>query len=127
MIIIEDTNINTKSIVGLDSYNYYNPSPDLPKITKQTLDYGYVNRYFIGKINTDDYIETNARDFNLADTKFYKKIQILWKISGPQYNVYKGNILQTTGVINYNALRILEVQNIISSVQLQPSQYWRGF
>lgn len=124
---IQDTNDITKSIVGLDSYNYYSPTSDSPNLTKQDYDYGYVNRYFVGKINSDEYIETNARDFKLADTKFYKKIQVLWKINGPLYNIYKGKVLQTTGVINYNALRILEVQNIIPSVQLQPTQFWRGF
>lgn len=128
--MIENTPISTKHILGLGDYNYYTPSTYIPTITNQDYEYGYIKRYFVGRINYFDVKETCAKDFNLSNSSFYKKIQITWKISGPEFNQYEGKMLQTTGVVNFNILRIVEVKSIFPSIDTildNPKQYWRGF
>lgn len=129
-MIIPDTPISTKNKLGLGFYNYNPPSTYTPSITDEDYNLGYIIRYFVGKRNYFDVIETNAKGYNLADTTFYNKISIDWKITGPEYNVYIGKTLQTTGVVNYNVLRIREADSKIKGMNLilnNPKQFWRGY
>jgi len=128
--MIIDTPSTTKSIVNLGSYNYFTPSNYIPTITQDDYEYGYINRFFIGKINYFNVFETNNKDYNLANSLHFSKVQIKWKISGPEYNVYKGKMLETTGVVNYNILQIKSGGVYVPNIQLiltNPKQFWRGY
>lgn len=128
--MIKDTPDAVKSIVGLGSYNYQTPSTYIPTISQNDYDYGYIKRFFIARINYFDVIETNNKDFNLANTSYFRKISIDWKITGPEFNVYSGKMLETTGVVDYNNLRIRDASVYIPNIQLvlnNPKQFWRGF
>lgn len=124
---IIDTPDYIKQIVGLSSYDYTTPAPYIPQIKQTDLDYGYINRYFVGKINDSIAIETNASDFKMADSRLYKKIFVHWKITGPQFNIYDGKMLKTTGVVNYNNFRIQDIQLTFPAINLSPTQFWRGY
>ena len=129
-MIIDNTSQITKSIVGLSGYDYYTPSTYFPTISKEDYNNGYISRYFVSRINFEESIETNYRDFQLTDTSFFKKMEIKWKITGPKDNIYIGKMLKFTGVKNYNILRINELQQIIPNVNIilnNPLQYWQGF
>jgi len=128
--MIYDTPDNVKNIVGLDDYNYFEPANHIPLIKPSDYEYGYITRYFVGKRNQASVYETNARDYNVANNVYYKKLKITWKISGPEFNLYKGNMLLTTGVVDYNVLRINDLQSVFPQATIvlnNPKQYWRGF
>ena len=129
--MIQDTPIDLKNKLTLGSFDFYNqPSTYVPFITHDDYDKGYITRYFVGKRNYFDVIETNAKGYKETDTNFYVKISIDWKITGPEYNIYNGKTLQTTGVVNYNVLRIKEADLKIKGMNLildNPKQFWRGY
>ena len=97
--MIYDTPDKTRDIVGLDGYNYFLPSSYIPTIKPSDYEYGYITRYFVGNINYSNINETNARDYNMTDSSFFKKTKITWKVSGTEFNVYKGKMLESTGVV----------------------------
>lgn len=127
--MIKDTPDKIVSIVGLNSYIYTNPATYVPVISEQDYDYGYISRFFVAKINYFDVYETNNKDFNLANDSFYKKIKIDWKITGPEFNIYNGKVLETTGVVNYNVLQIKAASLYIPNIGVilnNPKQFWKG-
>lgn len=128
--MIYDTPNNVKTIVGLGSYSFVTPSTYTPTITVNDYDNGYIDRFFISRINYFDIIETNYKDYNIANMSFFKKIKIDWKITGPEFNIYIDKTLQTTGVVNYNNLTIRDIQSYIPNINIilnNPKQFWRGF
>ena len=128
--MIYDTPNNVKTIVGLGSYSFVTPSTYIPTITVNDYDNGYIDRFFISRINYFDIIETNYKDYNIANMSFFKKIKIDWKITGPEFNIYIDKTLQTTGVVNYNNLTIRDIQSHIPNINIilnNPKQFWRGF
>ena len=128
--MIYDTPDKTRDIVGLEGYNYFLPSSYIPTIKSSDYEYGYITRYFVGNINYSNINETNARDYNMTDSSFFKKTKITWKVSGVEFNVYKGKMLESTGVVDYNILRINQAAQVfpqISTILNNPRQFWRGF
>ena len=134
--MIYDTPDKTRDIVGLDGYNYFLPSSYIPTIKPSDYEYGYITRYFVGNINYSNINETNARDYNMTDSSFFKKTKITWKVSGTEFNVYKVQFttwvgkLESTGVVDYNILRINQAAQVfpqISAILNNPRQFWRGF
>ena len=54
----------------------FNPSTYIPTIETKDYDVGYIDRFFVGKLNESSFIETNNRDYNSTDSILYKKIKI---------------------------------------------------
>jgi hypothetical protein len=128
--MIDDTPVKTRNIVGLGGYNYFIPASYIPTIKSSDYEYGYITRYFVGNINYSNITETNARGYNGTNSGFFKKTKITWKVSGVEFNVYKGKMLETTGVVDYNILRINQAAQVfpqISTILNNPRQFWRGF
>lgn len=128
--MILDTPDSTKNKIGLNGYNYFEPSNYVTIVKPSDYAYGYITRYFVGRINYPNVFETNAKDYNVVDNGFYKKIKITWKVSGPEFNQYSGKMLLNTGVVDYNLLRINEVIQLFPqarNVLNNPRQYWQGF
>ena len=128
--MIYDTPNNVKTIVGLGSYSFVTPSTYIPTITVNDYDNGYIDRFFISRINYFDIIETNYKDYNTTNINYLKKIKIDWKITGPEFNIYIDKTLQTTGVVNYNNLTIRDIQSYVPNINIilnNPKQFWRGF
>ncbi len=128
--MIKDTPDSIKRLIGLSSYKYITPSSYIPTITQDDYDYGYITRFFIARVNYLDIFETNNKDYNLADSSYFNKTKIDWKITGTEFNVYNGKMLETTGVVNYNTLRIRDASVYISKIDLilnNPKQFWRGY
>lgn len=128
--MIPDTPNSIKTRVGLQSYNYIQPSTYIPTLTQKEYDEGYIDRYFLGKINYFDVIETNLKDYNISNSSYFIKLKIKWKITGPEFNVYEGRVLQTAGVVNYNKLQIQEAGRKIKNIEVvlnNPKQFWRGY
>lgn len=128
--MIFDTPLEIKNKIGLGEYDYFEPSNYIPTIKPTDYEYGYISRYFVGRINYPNVLETNAKDFNMINDGFYKKIKISWKISGTEFNQYNGKMLLTTGVVDYNILKINQASQVfpqISNVLNNPRQFWRGY
>lgn len=127
--MIKDTPSELKNIIT--GVNYYNPTVYKPVPEKKDYDFGYIDRYFVGMINQSEMMmETSIRDYNLTDSNLYKKIAVKWKISGPEFSVYKNKILQTVGVVEYNTRRINDVSKVFPNafnILNNPKQFWRGF
>lgn len=127
---IPDTPYSVKSKLGLQSYNFVQPSTYIPTVDQKDYDNGYITRYFIGRINYFQVTETNAKDYNIANPAYFAKSKIKWKITGPEFNVYNKKTLETTGVVDYNILRINEAAQYIKNIEVvlnNPRQFWRGF
>lgn len=128
--MIEDVTNAIKGKLGLSDFNFSLPETYIPIITSDDYEYGYITRYFISRINMFYLTETTVQYFKLVDSRFFIKTKIMWKVSGPEFNIYNNNILEITGVVNYNKLRITDLNSIIfgSDVILDnPRQFWRGF
>jgi len=128
--MIYDTPNSVKTIVGLGSYSFVTPSTYTPTITVDDYDNGYIDRFFISRINYFDIIETNYKDYNTTNINYFKKIKIDWKITGSEFNIYIDKTLQTTGVVNYNNLTIRNIQSYMPNINIilnNPKQFWRGF
>ena len=116
--MIYDTPDNVKNIVGLGSFNFAKPSTYIPTISQEDYDNGYIDKFFVARINYFDVIETNYKDYNLANTSYFIKIKTDWKITGPEFNTYIGKTLQETGVVNYNNFRIQDLRVYIPNINV---------
>ena len=58
--------------------NYYKPVP-----TSKDYSKGYINRYFVQKINDLKITETNKNNYNDIYNNYFSKLVIQWIISGP--------------------------------------------
>lgn len=82
------------------SYVPYLPNP-------QNEDYirGYIDRYFIKRINgdADTIVELSENDYNsLINNSLYQNIKIRWKISGPKEDILSNPELPIYGIESTN-------------------------
>ena len=103
---------------------YFKPFP----ITKDYVK-GYINRYFVQKINDLIITEVNKNKYNEISSTVYNKLSIRWIISGPKNNVYKNKILNRIGVTEQN-VKILNVSENkmmgIKNYLNNPLEFWSG-
>lgn len=102
------------------------------KPTPTSSDYaqGYIDRYFLKKINEDLVFEVSYITTNV-NANLYKKVQLKWKIAGPKSNIYKNSILDKNGVEESNRFEIDRVKKEegvdLSNALPNLLEYWRGF
>ena len=103
---------------------YFKPFP-------KTKDYsiGYINRYFVQKINDLTITEVNKNKYNEISSALYNKLSIQWIISGTNDNVYENKILQRIGVkeqniktLNNNEKKMKGIKNYLNN----PLEFWNG-
>lgn len=97
-------------------FRFSAPRPVKRKLTQSEIDSGTTYRYFITKRNERDrvfYEVSSEQGVSFFDNKnginqyLYELIQIPWKVDGPEYDIYDGDLLKIPGVIDTN-LRILD-------------------
>lgn len=128
--MINDTPDTIKDVIKLDNFPYKDPDTYIPVITKENYEIGRIIRYFVGKINYDSIVETDAKSYQLMSPNFFRKVQVNWKISGPEYNVVRGGMLESIGVVQYNFTQIYKAKKIIPNIETvlnNPRQFWRGY
>jgi hypothetical protein len=90
---------------------------------------GYINRYFVQKINDLIITEVNKNKYNQISSTVYNKLSIRWIISGSKNNVYKNKILDRIGVTEQN-VKILNVSENkmmgIKNYLNNPLEFWSG-
>lgn len=112
-----NTGLRRKRAANSDEYyNYTAPRPIKRRLTDKEIENGKTERYFVTKRNERDRVFFEI-DFNQIVTYnstkaginqfLYEVITIPWKVDGPEYDIYNGDILIMPGVIDTN-LRIID-------------------
>ena len=104
--------------------NYYKPVP-----TSKDYSKGYINRYFVQKINDLKITETNKNNYNDIYNNYFSKLVIQWIISGPKNNVYKNKILDRKGVQEQNIQTLFEYEKSMKGIKNylnNPLEFWGG-
>ena len=104
--------------------NYYKPVP-----TSKDYSKGYINRYFVQKINDLKITETNKNNYNDIYNNYFSKLVIQWIISGPKNNVYKNKILDRKGVQEQNIQTLVEYEKLMKGLKVylnNPLEFWGG-
>ncbi len=118
-----------QNIGGIDmSYetypNYYKPFPSLKDYLK-----GYINRYFVQKINDLTITEVNKEKYNSISKNYYNKLVIQWIIFGPKNNLYNNKILDRKGVQEQNIQTLVENEKLMKGLKIylnNPLEFWGG-
>ena len=104
--------------------NYYKPVP-----TSKDYSKGYINRYFVQKINDLKITETNKNNYNDIYNNYFSKLVIQWIISGPKNNVYKNKILDRKGVQEQNIQTLVKYEKKMKGLKVylnNPLEFWGG-
>lgn len=110
-----------------------NQAPAIYKPMPSSSDYdeGYIDRYFVKKINEDKIVEVTYENGNTVNTSLYKLVSLSWRISGPKHTTMKGNVKNNTGVVEQNEFeinRVYKENNVdLSKVLANRTEFWRGF
>jgi len=100
-----------------------NPIPDSLPPTQQEYDQTFYTRYFLEYLLSSKSIivEVNKGTyFNYVNSnlrKYFNNVELLWKISGPLYDVKENNILIQGGVIDSNLRSINQAQKTMPSIR----------
>ena len=127
---MENTSGQLKDKLNYSSYDVWFPASYIPIIRKQDYKSGYIRRYFITKANCVENIEINIKDYNAVDASFFNRGSLLWKITGPKHSTFQNNILQQTGVVEYNSYQIVNLQAKmpgLNQILQNTTQFWRGY
>ncbi len=128
-MIINDTSKELKTKLGLDNFNLFYPTTYIPSPSKSDYDYGFILRYFVCNRNKNNIIETNIRDYKMTDSAFFIKATCDWQLTGPKNNVYIGNMLQTSGVEEYNKIQVNDLKVVLPGIEnilTNYLQFWKG-
>lgn len=97
-------------------FRFTAPRPVKRKLTSSEIDAGTTYRYFVTKRNERDRVfheVSSQQGLSFYATSaginqyLYELITIPWKVDGPEYDIYDGDLLKITGVIDTN-LRIID-------------------
>ena len=100
-----------------------NPIPDSLPPTQQEYDQTFYTRYFLEYLLSSKSIivEVNKGTyFNYVNSnlrKYFNNVELLWKISGPLYDVKENDILMKGGVIDSNLRSINQAQKTMPSIR----------
>jgi hypothetical protein len=101
-------------------------SPDFILPIDSDYDSGYFYRYIIKPVisnQINDFFEVNANNFQQIIQSselllLYKPVSLIWKLTGPLYDIYDGNIRIRAGIIDTNKRSITEAEKISPNVSL---------
>jgi len=117
------------NIGGIDMSNDVYPSYYKPFPSSKDYKNGYINRYFVQKVNDLTITEVDKDKYNKIYTQYFSKLVIQWIISGPKNNQYKNKILDIKGVQEQNLLTLTENENKMKGLKTHlnnPLEFWNG-
>ena len=100
-----------------------------PIVTTNDYGTGYINRYFVQKINDLSITEVNQDKFNEISDLYYNKLVIEWVITGPKNNQYKNKILERKGVQEQNTKTLNDNNSKMKGLKTyinNPLEFWGG-
>jgi len=98
------------------------PVSDTLPPTQEDYDKTYTTRYILSYKLTSQpvYIEVNKNTYNntmnSSDKMYFEGVEVLWKISGPLYDIKQNNILIQGGIIDSNTRSIQQAEQTMSGV-----------
>ena len=106
---------------------------DYPVYTKTfptVYDYnrGYINRYFVKKINDGTIYEVSGDSYNTIIHGLYSKINLIWRITGSKTDVYQNKVKIYSGVKedNLSTIRTAEKSMTgLSGVLKDPLEFYK--
>ena len=141
-----DNNLTRNNIANF-GYTKLNPkifpqetfTPDFIMPTEQDYTNGFFIRYIlkptvgVNNIQSLNFIEVKSNKFTQVsqspDLKtLYKLTSLIWKLTGPLYDVYKDNIRTASGIIDTNKRSILDAEKTLPNLSLyliDPLQFGR--
>jgi len=114
---IKDTSDFVKSKLDLGDFNLNLPIAFLPQPNQNDYRLGFIDRYVVGRINSNEIIEVSKDNYNFVSTVLYKKIKFRWKITGTLNNKYQGNMLTQQGVVDFNRKQVNDVNGEIPGIK----------
>lgn len=112
---------------GIDDVVFAVPFKPTPE--KVNYDSGFLDRYFVQKINTLDITEVSNEVYTQCLPQIYSKAKVKWKITGNKNNIYKNNVLQYVGVEEYNKSQVKEISKSLFNFDKYIKNYtefWKG-
>jgi len=103
---------------------YKKPSPNANDYLN-----GYINRYFVKKINDNTIYEVDSVGYADVSNTLYTKSSLLWKITGRPKNSNDGKTVTDIGVISYNSYSISVLEKTIPGIRnilRNTVEFWRG-
>ena len=103
---------------------YKKPSPNANDYLN-----GYINRYFVKKINDNTIYEVDSVGYADVSNTLYTKSSLSWKITGRPKNSNDGKTLTDIGVISYNSYSISVLEKTIPGIRnilRNAVEFWRG-
>ena len=141
-----DNNLTRNNISNF-GYTKLNPkifpqetfTPDFIMPTEQDYTNGFFIRYIlkptvgVNNIQSLNFIEVKSNKFTQVsqspDLKtLYKLTSLIWKLTGPLYDVYKDNIRTASGIIDTNKRSTLDAEKTLPNLSLyliDPLQFGR--
>lgn len=118
-------NITTKTT------QYFTPSTSTPVIDTQSRTLGYIERFFIKKVNELTVKEIDATQFSMwqqqkIDPNLFNAVSLLWKITGPISDTFNGNV-KIPGVQTTNLQTIKRTEPKLPGITMylnDPLQYY---
>ena len=105
------------------------PAPYKPMPMENDYKKGTIKRFFVKRINSNRIFEISSEQANNTSTDLYIIVPVTWTISGVKENRVVNGILEY-GVANLNKFEIerIKKENLVdlSSVLVNPLEYWRG-
>jgi hypothetical protein len=97
----------------------------IPIVTPADLKIGYINRYFVQKINESWILEINQTLYdqlvtNAFEAISYQFVAIKWFVAGTLNDIDNGNV-KTQGTITKNLQQIQNARNVIPNISLKLS------
>ena len=101
-------------------------APDYIIPTENDYDKGYFVRFLLKPIIStlpNDFIEVRFNKYNSVSQEpnlqlLYQFVNVIWKLTGPLYDIYDGNIRVKAGIIDTNKRAIAEAEKILPNVSL---------
>lgn len=107
------------------------PASDKPAPSQPAYEAGYITRRFAKKLNDSTLFEVGQSVIPPETSALYTIVSLKWKISGPLQDKRDGNLIQETGILNYNRSEIqrvlAETDVDLSNILTNLSEYWRGY
>ena len=143
-VVLKNLNVNnstdnnlTRNNIANFGYTKLNPkifpqeafTPDFIMPTEQDYTNGFFIRYIlkptigVNNIQSLNFIEVKSNKFTQVsqnpDLKaLYKLTSLIWKLTGPLYDVYKDNIRISSGIIDTNKRSILDAEKTLPNLSL---------
>jgi len=95
------------------------PRAVVPNISISDIQIGYINRFFIKKVNELNIIEIDQQQYNdystIFDIRLYSVVKIKWFITGNLQDSYENNVM-IPGILSKNSKEVHEANSMMPGI-----------